>query len=88
MSHLLCFSWWASGSECGFRISRDLRPGVPSFHSVSAGVGGDPPSKLLVTMDKPLSVSERLCRPRTDLVPGVLSQAARGKQRRLEWTSC
>lgn len=44
---------------------------VPSFHSVSAGVGGGLLSKLLVTMDKPLSVSERIYGPRTDLAPGV-----------------
>lgn len=50
---------------------------VPSFHSVSAGVGGGLPSKLLVTMDKPLSVSERIHRPRTDLEPGVPSQFTR-----------
>lgn len=46
---------------------------VPSFHSVSAGVGGGLLSKLLVTIDKPLVVTERLHGPRADLAPGVLS---------------
>lgn len=46
---------------------------VPSFHSVSAGVGGGLPSKLPVTMDKPLSVSERLHGPRTFLLVFPLS---------------
>lgn len=64
---------------------------VPSFHSVSPGVGGSPPSKLLVTMDKPLSVSKRLHRPRQTLylvfslrLPGENTPLFEAKEVRME----
>lgn len=55
---------------------------MPSFHSVSAGVGGGISSKLLVTMDKPLSVVERIHRPSTDHAP-VFPLSSPGKSRSL-----